>query len=1719
MTAKDVELRIKARDNASANVKKISDALKLLSGEADDVAKGSGKLSGSLGALYGDVTKLQHGMERIKAVGQIAAEFDRTSAAVNRLESSVRGTAAELARIARENEQATLAASRYQAQLASEQSALAGNKSALAGARKEQAELNKLVREAEAAQKSLNATRSQRAGGNIASPGVGLQSGAPVSSARASMGAFVSSDLAANRAAQVRVNAEIKNYERAVQGSTEAIKELRPQASAAAAQQGKLAEATEKTAGSLRRQREALAIQRTELGTLGGAVQTASGAMGGMVVTQEAVARSAEQMAAQLAKAKAQIATLSDAKSPTAAGQDLSGTSKENVARREAVERLRELRRELAASQGDAQRLNLAMRSTAQPTEAMGAAVGRAQQTVRNLKAELLELTGRLRTSGGGFKEFEQRVREIQGAASRASAGNNQIAATAQSAGASQRQLGPAVRQTATAMGDAAGKTASFNGALLGLGNGTRQSLSLMQRLRGEILSLTAGYLGFQAAISNIGGALAAYQKLEATQSRLGAVFAQDTRAVAREIDFLRAQSDRLGITFGVLADEYGKFTVAANTANFTVDETRRVFLSVAEAGRVNKLSMDQMSGVFLALTQMISKGKVSSEELRRQLGDRMTGAFNIFAQAIGVSTAELDEMMRKGEVIADRSTLLKFADELGRRFGPQLTASLDTVTADLGRFENSVFSAQLALAQGFIPGLRDALQSFNDFSKSTEGRLFFTEIGVTIGKFISVLAEVPKYFDLIKAAVQGLIAVKLAGFMIEGVRHIGEMRMAIVGLSQSMAFVGPQMQQMSMAQRVLGQGFAQVVGRIDFYRASLLRSTAATNTARLGNVAFAGTLGVVRTAMVMTAGAARALWLAFGGLPGIIATGIAIAVGSWLTGVDDATAALTEHERQIEIVKNAYHSAGGELEGWAEKISGALPVALAENDFKAQIALYNRGFDTVEARVARLRELFSSFQSGSPIGAGYFKQGNRVQEIQDLLDAVDQLGRREITVEQFNVRLNELEQSTQDADVREFATDVLLAANATDEAGGSLETFAKRIEVAAEKLRLAKGDVTETAEEIFNLGDGVDQTNEAFDRTAAIKAYGEAIDELKSKIPGLAEEMKYLAEVAEINKIAFKGMQAALQAGDFGAVAQIGSLWAQRILAAQYGQAKNVIDGGLVDKIVGVESSGNPLAKNPNSSATGLGQFIESTWLNMFKKYFPDIAAGMTNAAMLETRTDPAISRQMVDLYAQENARFLRQFGIVIDDANLYLAHFLGPSGAKNLLQANPATPVSQVLYQSQVDANRSILEGKNAGQVVAWAQQKMGITTQQLAVQERLSELDQEALDKAAEQSQATQDRLAQTQFEIEQQRLINVGKEREAEVQAAIAAARKENPNVTETEIEQIRLQTEELFNLKNAIDEKTASEERVNQLYQLRQQLLEQLKMAQENGDQSLIQNLTSRVGEVNGQLEIAIQKAIAMWQAIGGPEADAAIAKLQTTAMSLQNVGNKMGGMGLTMDNWRGVADGFADGLIGTFDALAQAIADGTNAVESWGKAFLQVIASILREIAQLILKKMLLNALGGIFPGIGAVGHTGGVVGSKAIGGGNARIGQSAPWMRSALTYHTGGIAGFKPDEVNATLKIGEEILTEEDPRHRNNLGGEESVGASASRGIKQVLVLDPKEATPWHRAQARKWWLRTSRTMSPQSAKCCVPKCHVLSLSPAVRQRPSSKLQPKAMR
>jgi hypothetical protein len=108
-----------------------------------------------------------------------------------------------------------------------------------------------------------------------------------------------------------------------------------------------------------------------------------------------------------------------------------------------------------------------------------------------------------------------------------------------------------------------------------------------------------------------------------------------------------------------------------------------------------------------------------------------------------------------------------------------------------------------------------------------------------------------------------------------------------------------------------------------------------------------------------------------------------------------------------------------------------------------------------------------------------------------------------------------------------------------------------------------------------------------------------------------------------------------------------------------------------VVDRIITVESNGDQKAKNKRSSAMGLGQFLDQTWLDLIRVHRPDLAKGRSQEAVLELRRDETIAREMTALFMEKNAEILKKGGLPVTPATLYLAHFAGAAGAIAILSA----------------------------------------------------------------------------------------------------------------------------------------------------------------------------------------------------------------------------------------------------------------------------------------------------------------------------------------------------------------------------------------------------------------------------------------------------------------
>lgn len=143
-----------------------------------------------------------------------------------------------------------------------------------------------------------------------------------------------------------------------------------------------------------------------------------------------------------------------------------------------------------------------------------------------------------------------------------------------------------------------------------------------------------------------------------------------------------------------------------------------------------------------------------------------------------------------------------------------------------------------------------------------------------------------------------------------------------------------------------------------------------------------------------------------------------------------------------------------------------------------------------------------------------------------------------------------------------------------------------------------------------------------------------------------------------------------------------------------------------IVRGLIGTESGGDPNARNPLSSATGRGQFINSTWLDMMKNE-PE-AQGKTPAEILAMRTNPAISDRMTGKYAEQNAAALRASGMEVTPGTIKLAYTFGPAGARSIISSRDNVPVAQVMPANVMQANPWI-GGKTVGELKSWADKAM--------------------------------------------------------------------------------------------------------------------------------------------------------------------------------------------------------------------------------------------------------------------------------------------------------------------------------------------------------------------------------------------------------------------------
>lgn len=159
---------------------------------------------------------------------------------------------------------------------------------------------------------------------------------------------------------------------------------------------------------------------------------------------------------------------------------------------------------------------------------------------------------------------------------------------------------------------------------------------------------------------------------------------------LAKTYATLGGMAENYGTSINTLKTEYLAFAAASKGTSLEGKEAMKVFDALTFSMGKLGASDEATHRALVAVTQMMSKGTVASEELRGQLGEALPGAFNLAAKAMGVSTMQLGKMLKLGDVVA-ADMLPKLADQLNKTYRPDHINRIDTLTAAQGRYSTAL--------------------------------------------------------------------------------------------------------------------------------------------------------------------------------------------------------------------------------------------------------------------------------------------------------------------------------------------------------------------------------------------------------------------------------------------------------------------------------------------------------------------------------------------------------------------------------------------------------------------------------------------------------------------------------------------------------------------------------------------------------------------------------------------------------------------------------------------------------------------------------------------------------------------------------------------------------------------------------------------------------------------------------------------------------------------
>ncbi len=284
-----------------------------------------------------------------------------------------------------------------------------------------------------------------------------------------------------------------------------------------------------------------------------------------------------------------------------------------------------------------------------------------------------------------------------------------------------------------------------------------------------SIASGALASIGAGAAIAGfLRGAIQGAVELETVTRKLSNTLGQ--QGAAQALGFTRDLADRLGLSFKTLSGTFSSFTAAATAAGVPLDQQKRLFAAVSKSAQSLGLSNDELSGSLLALQQIASKGTVSMEELRGQLGERLPIALSAAAKGLGLTTRQLISLVESGK--------LSSAD-----FFPAFTKGLESLTAssegiptaaqNFAKLQNAWENLMTAFGTNLLPGVVEGVKtltaaldevSVQQKALSLGFTAGFAGVSVQAGQAVGTLDQLASKYGLTAEQAKALFKVSVLG-------------------------------------------------------------------------------------------------------------------------------------------------------------------------------------------------------------------------------------------------------------------------------------------------------------------------------------------------------------------------------------------------------------------------------------------------------------------------------------------------------------------------------------------------------------------------------------------------------------------------------------------------------------------------------------------------------------------------------------------------------------------------------------------------------------------------------------------------------------------------------------------------------------------------------------------------------------------------------------------